>query len=105
MFYRPFAPVKRWMSFQSIPSSRVNSSIGTISENESMENENEIIEEDDCQSSIDVNEMIRERLELIGANKLDLLNVLKSNINANVDDDQQNIYYELVYFFKKNKEL
>ena len=88
---RPFAPVKRWMSLQSIPSTRRNSSIGTISEVDSFANNED---GKDYESSIDVEEMIKERMQNLGIDHLDLIDAVERTNNPDVSNSEVNIYQQ-----------
>ncbi|TIA99509.1 hypothetical protein E3P96_02910 [Wallemia ichthyophaga] len=90
---RSFAPVKRWMSLQSIPSSRRNSSIGTISEVDAVNDDNGH-HNHEYESCIDVGEMIEERMRDIDDHQLDIIDAVQQAIDPNVDSNEIIIYQE-----------
>ncbi|TIA86763.1 hypothetical protein E3P99_03587 [Wallemia hederae] len=98
---RPFAPVKRWMSLQSIPSTRRNSSIGTISEVDSFANNED---GKDYESSIDVEEMIKERMQDLGIDQLDLLDAVERTNNPDVGNSEVNVYQHYADYDYMNHE-
>ncbi|TIB79461.1 hypothetical protein E3Q23_00112 [Wallemia mellicola] len=81
---RPFAPVRRWMSLQSIPSTRRNSSIGTISEVDSVDNNSE---KDYESTALDVEEMIRERMQDLGFDQQDIISAVDRTIDPEVNEE------------------
>lgn len=79
------------MSLQSIPSTRRNSSIGTISEVDSID-DNDGHHNQGYESSLDVGEMIKERMRDLGVDQLDVIEAVQRTNNPDVDKSEISLY-------------